>query len=138
MKAALKLRRPSPRPISEPVIALVDVVFFLLVFFMLVARMDASAPFEVIPPSTHAGESLPSGGATVAIGKDGDIAINGTISDKADWARVLTEAMQRDRASFVRLNADGGASLAHVLPIVTTLEDGAFGNVVLVVTPPVK
>ena len=43
----LKARRGLTMP--DPLVSLIDVVFFLLVFFMLVGRMDATAPFDVSP-----------------------------------------------------------------------------------------
>ena len=46
----MNLRRPSRSAQGEPTTALIDVVFFLLVFFMLIGRMDATAPFDVAPP----------------------------------------------------------------------------------------
>ena len=42
----MKLARPTRAQHSETIIALIDVVFFLLVFFMLIGRMDATAPFD--------------------------------------------------------------------------------------------
>ena len=47
----MKLARPARAAHSETIVALIDVVFFLLVFFMLIGRMDATAPFDVLPPS---------------------------------------------------------------------------------------
>ena len=44
----MKLSRPKRDQQSETIIALIDVVFFLLVFFMLIGRMDATAPFDVV------------------------------------------------------------------------------------------
>ena len=67
----MKLTRPVRRAMPETIIALIDVVFFLLVFFMLIGRMDATSPFEVLPPITTTGTDMPAGGATVSIGPTG-------------------------------------------------------------------
>ena len=45
-----RLARPTDRRPPETLVALVDVVFFLLVFALLAGRMDATAPFDVAPP----------------------------------------------------------------------------------------
>ncbi|KIC06494.1 biopolymer transporter ExbD, partial [Leisingera sp. ANG-M1] len=50
---------PSRNPHSETIIALIDVVFFLLVFFMLIGRMDATAPFDVRPATAVTGRDMP-------------------------------------------------------------------------------
>ena len=51
----MKLSRPPARQPPETIVALIDVVFFLLVFFMLIGRMDATAPFDVSPPTAATG-----------------------------------------------------------------------------------
>lgn len=129
----LKLRkRPPPQ---ETIVSLIDVVFFLLVFFMLVGRMDATSPFNVTPPESLAGEDMPSGGTTISIGIDGQLALDGTgISETA-----LLEAIAGQLASnpdlFVRINADGQSRLQKLLPLVSKLEQEGVADVVLVVTP---
>ena len=73
----MKLRRPPDRAQPETIVALIDVVFFLLVFFMLVGRMDANAPFEVTPPYAETGGDMPAGGATISVSESGALAFDG-------------------------------------------------------------
>ncbi|WP_294221655.1 biopolymer transporter ExbD [uncultured Shimia sp.] len=129
------LSRPQRRTPSEPIIALIDVVFFLLVFFMLVARLDASAPFEVIPPNATSGRDMPGGGVTVSIARDGRIAVNGTAYDAEAWLAKTKQAAQRDQATILRVNAHRTTPLRFVLPVTEALDAAAIGEVVLVVTP---
>ena len=60
MKLARGRRRESP----ETIIPLIDVVFFLLIFFMLIGRMDATAPFDVTPAIAQTGQDMPGGGGS--------------------------------------------------------------------------
>ncbi|WP_299425980.1 biopolymer transporter ExbD [uncultured Shimia sp.] len=129
------LRRPQRRAASEPTIALIDVVFFLLVFFMLVARLDASAPFEVIPPNANSGRDMPGGGVTISIAQGGEIAVNGTVYDSRAWLEQTMLVAQRDQATLLRVNAHRTTPLRFVLPITEALQAAALGEVVLVVTP---
>ncbi|SMP34745.1 ExbD/TolR family protein [Shimia sagamensis] len=129
------LSRPQHRTPSEPIIALIDVVFFLLVFFMLVARLDASAPFEVVPPNAVSGRDMPGGGVTISIARDGQVAVNGTAYDAEAWLVVTKQAAQRDQATLLRVNAHRATPLRFVLPITEALDAAAIGEVVLVVTP---
>lgn len=132
----MRLNRPNHRPVQEPVIALIDVVFFLLVFFMLVARLDASAPFQVVPPLAVTGQDMPGGGVTLSVAQDGALAVNGNSVTKDSWLDAVKEARNRDTAMLIRLNAHRMVALRHVLPLIETLETAALGDVVLVVTPP--
>ncbi|MFD2853819.1 ExbD/TolR family protein [Seohaeicola zhoushanensis] len=81
----MKLTRRAPAQHGETIVALIDVVFFLLIFFMLIGRMDATAPFDVIPPVAASGSDMPAGGATLSIAADGALALDGAGSSAPCW-----------------------------------------------------
>jgi len=68
----IRLRR-RPLPQVEPMIPLINVAFLLMAFFMLIGRMDATAPFTVMPPRSDLGASLPQGGATISVSASGEL-----------------------------------------------------------------
>lgn len=131
----MKLQRPLPRTRIEPIVSMIDVVFFLLVFFMLIGRMDATSPFEVTPPLGRTGTELPGGGVIVAVGEDGQQALNGVSMTQEALVAMLAEMLAADSALPVRVNAHHGASLGSVLPLLGRLEDIGLTDVALVVTP---
>ena len=131
----MKLNRPARRQHPETIVALIDVVFFLLVFFMLVGRMDATSPFEVLPPISFGGEDMPAGGVTIAIGRSGELALDGQDIKRADLISAILQRMIAQPDILIRLNAHKGVELRHVLPIVAELEQNGATNVVMVVTP---
>ncbi|MEM9146550.1 MAG: biopolymer transporter ExbD [Pseudomonadota bacterium] len=127
----MKLKRPEARPPTETIIALIDVIFFLLIFFMLVGRMDATAPFQVLPPVAGVGAPMPKGGTTVSLSADGQLALDGVEFDRAEVISRVAEAP----GAMVRVNADAAAELRRLLPLIAQLEDLPGKEVVLVVTP---
>lgn len=131
----MKLARPVKRGSPETIIALIDVVFFLLIFFMLIGRMDASAPFDVTPSTSLTGIDMPGGGVTIAIGADGALALDGaqTESDAA-LSALKTKLIERPDL-LVRVNAHKDAELRWVLPLVGEIRALGARDVVLVVTP---
>lgn len=131
----MKLTRPSRDQQSETIIALIDVVFFLLVFFMLIGRMDATAPFEVSPPVADSGSDMPAGGATLAVAADGALALDGAELNRAGLETALLDLLEQDETVRLRVNAHRDAELRHVLPLVGWAESVGFRDVVLVVTP---
>ena len=128
-------RRESPAQ-SETIIALIDVVFFLLVFFMLIGRMDATAPFDVAPPIALTGTDMPAGGLTLSVSDSGDLALDGIALARSDIEAELASQLRRDPDARLRINAHRDAELRFVLPLVSTAEALGLSNVVLVVTPP--
>jgi biopolymer transport protein ExbD len=131
----VKLRRLSTRTPPESIVALIDVVFFLLVFFMLVGRMDATSPFDVSPPISRAGADMPAGGTTVTIATDGRIALDGGEMATGELLEGIEAQLRNDPDLFVRINAHRETELRHVLPLVSAIERLGVSNVVFVVTP---
>ena len=131
----MKLKRTLRQPQSETIIALIDVVFFLLVFFLLIGRMDATAPFDVAPPQAQTGRDMPAGGITLAISKDGDLALDGTEVTKTDLTAALASQLAQKPDLRLRINAHRTTDLRHVLPHISQAEALGFLDVVLVVTP---
>lgn len=131
----MRLTRPPPRQAPETIIALIDVVFFLLVFFMLIGRMDATAPFEVTPPIAATGADMPAGGITLSVSADGQMAVDGTPTTDA-LAQLLPRITDAPE-TLIRINAHQDAELRHILPLIARLEAAGAADVALVVTPAV-
>jgi len=131
----MKLARLQHRPTPETIIALIDVVLFLLIFFMLIGRLDATAPFEVTPPLAEAGSDMPGGGATVSVSVGGIFALDGVVVTRDELLAGVAEALVRDPDLLIRLNADREAQLRNVLPLAGEFEALGAGEVVLVITP---
>lgn len=129
----MRLTRPPPRQAPETIIALIDVVFFLLVFFMLIGRMDATAPFEVTPPTATTGADMPAGGITLSIGADGARAVDG--KPTADAMALLLPRIADAPETLIRINAHQDAELRHILPMIAQLEAAGAQDVALIVTP---
>ena len=131
MKLAPIRRRDPP----ESIIPLIDVVFFLLVFFMLIGRMDATAPFEVTPAVAATGTDMPGGGVTLAISAEGALALDG-VEMTADAALARLAPVIADApGTLIRVNAHRDAELVDVLPLVARIEAQGARQIVLVVTP---
>jgi biopolymer transport protein ExbD len=131
----MRLARHPRRAAPETIVALIDVVFFLLVFFLLIGRMDATAPFEVLPPVSDGGTDLPGGGATVAIAADGALAIDGAAMSNTAVLETLQTRLRDAPDLRVRINAHGSAPLHTFLPLAAAIEALWAHELVLVVTP---
>ena len=131
----MKLRRPARPTERETVVALIDVTFFLLIFFMLVGRLDATAPFALTPPIGTTGKDLPAGGITLSVAADGALALDGMPLTHDALARLLTERLAKNPATLIRINADKASELRHILSLITAFEDLGAQDVALIVTP---
>ena len=134
----MKLRRPPPRTERESVVALIDVTFFLLVFFMMVGRLDATAPFTVLPPNGQTGTELPGGGITISVGTDGALAVDGTPTAADGLTPAVKTRLTANPSALVRINADRATALRIILSLVNKLEDAGAKDVAIIVSPEVK
>ncbi len=132
----MRITRPAPRNHPETIIALIDVVFFLLVFFMLIGRMDATAPFEVTPPVAQTGADMPAGGITLSVSATGELALDGFALDREGVTQEIQQALGDDPGVVIRINAHHRAVLRDILPLIAQFEALGAQDVVLVVTPP--
>ena len=127
----IRLNRPARHPAPEALIALIDVVFFLLAFFMLIARLEATAPYQVPPPVAQTGATLPGGGLSVAVARDGSLWFDGRQVGQEALLRELSAHPERR----INLESHRDAELRHVLPLISAMKAEGLRDVLLVVTP---
>ncbi len=131
----MKLRRPHRMAERETVVALIDVTFFLLVFFMLVGRLDATAPFAVKPPLGTTGTDLPAGGITLSLAPGGALALDGAPITHDALNVALKTRLAKSPDTLIRINADKETELRTVLSLITEFEDLGAKDVAIIVTP---
>lgn len=131
------MRTPPPRPRNDDdrILPLINVVFLLMIFFMLAGRISALDPFQVEPPrSTSAGgnehqETL------VLVGADGQLALDGTAMDEAAFATAMAEWVEANPGGRVRLKADGRTEATHVVAVMETLRKAGVETLRLMTLP---
>jgi len=105
---------------------LIDVVFLLLVFFMLASRFDVEASLPLVVQAGAAGARTQTGALRVVIGNDDRLQLGDRIVTKQE----LTEAAARSDRSVVVATAPG-ATLQAIVDTLEALEQGGVTNAVL-------
>ncbi len=103
---------------DERILPLINVVFLLLIFFMLAGKLTASDPFGIDPPASISDGESGEHGILVLLGADGRLAVNGNETDDAGLSAALA-ASPSGPSTAVSVKADGRASAAT---LVATLE----------------
>lgn len=117
--------RRSRRPSLTPMI---DVVFLLLVFFMLASQFGQDASVRLSGAGAGAAYSGPP--RLIDIAPDA-LTLNGMGVDIAGLPDALTPLTQ-DRADTVILRGTDGASLQRLLDVAQALQAAGFANLVVV------
>ena len=127
----MRMGRERNREDSEiSLTALIDVVFLLLIFFMVSATFDRTKALEMELPTAETGEGKPAGDALVlrleedggyrlgiglGVGLDGDPV-------PSDGLRAALEAADRDLPLIIRAHPEASSqALVHVLDVARKL-----------------
>ncbi|MEM9044235.1 MAG: biopolymer transporter ExbD [Pseudomonadota bacterium] len=121
-------RQLSP---DDSILPLINVVFLLLIFFMVVGRLSASDPFEVIPPQSVSRGEPAQDAFLIAVGADGELALNGEIVGEDDLIAMVSEA----RVEQLRIKTDNRASAVVTVALIERLRGAGIASVRLMTVP---
>lgn len=97
---------PVRKPLAEPFVPMINVVFLLLIFFLMTAQIAPPDPFEVIPPGVGTG-AAPTGPVTLHLSPEGEFAFGdgrgeaalAAVKDAASGAVFLLRADREMKAA---------------------------------------
>lgn len=121
---------PRKKQISEPTLPMINVVFLLLIFFLLSASIAPRAPFVVEPP--QADLELESGYAPILfLSADGQLFFQG----HSDEAALAAAAAAVPPGSPLTLRADASVSARTVAQLLADMRAAGISQVQLVNRP---
>ena len=124
-----------PRNDEERVLPLINVVFLLLIFFMLAGKLSTFDPFKVAPPRSLSQGQAEMQDAVVLVAADGRLALDGVIMAESALKAALAERMAGADAPRVRLKADGRAEAAGVVAVMELLREAGVERLKLLTLP---
>jgi biopolymer transport protein ExbD len=126
------IRRPND---EERILPLVNVVFLLLIFFMLAGRLSATDPLRVEPPSSASQGMVGQKETVVSVGADGRLAFDGVLMDAAALRAAVAERVTAGETPRIRLRADGRAEAIRVVAVMETLREAGIERLRLLTIP---
>ncbi|MEM8790178.1 MAG: biopolymer transporter ExbD [Pseudomonadota bacterium] len=116
---------------DDSILPLINVVFLLLIFFMVVGKLSANDPFEVIPPQSISDGEAAQQDLTIAVGAEGELALSGKLVTEEELVAAVKAAEQGE----FRIRADSRASAATVVALIDTLRSNGVASVRLLTVP---
>ncbi|EDP63305.1 Biopolymer transport protein ExbD/TolR [alpha proteobacterium BAL199] len=120
---------------DDRILPLINVVFLLLIFFMVVGSLSATDPFTIEPPQSRNGDPRDLKGIVLLIGTDGQLALDGRVLEASALKSAMTERLVDAPAQEVHLKADGAAAATEVVGIMEILRDAGVERVRLMTVP---
>jgi biopolymer transport protein ExbD len=115
---------------------LIDVIFILLIFVVMVARFIDDERLDVTPPSASAGRPAEVDALLIEVDAQGQVVVEGELIEEDDLHDVLTRA--RSRYQRAVLVADRDARLQIAVDVLSEAKLSGFEGVALATTPPEK
>lgn len=128
----MKFGRAVRKNDEERILPLINIVFLLLIFFMLAGRLAAGDPFPIAPAASTSETLAAAVESHLLISADGRVALNGVEMVRASAiaalsaqppAKVTLKAdADADSQAIVSLLAELGATGIETIELLTTLE----------------
>ena len=115
---------------------LINVVFLLLIFFIMTGAMHAVDYFNVDPPTSSSDIQTELNELVILISSDGRVAIDQGEVDEVDLQLTVSDKLARDADTVFRIKADGRVDAARVVEIMELIEAVGVRSVVLLALEP--
>ncbi|KIC14401.1 ExbD/TolR family protein [Leisingera sp. ANG-DT] len=124
----MDLSDPPKRPRAESIVPMINVVFLLLIFFLMTSRLAQPDPFDVTPPDA-ASETAPEAQPVLYISADGRMYFDGA-EDEAALTRLAAASAGHPN---VQLRADARLEAKTLARILRQLAEAGLASAELVV-----
>jgi len=124
-----------PKNDEERILPLINVVFLLLIFFMLAGRLAASDLFEITPPRSASEGNPNQQDMLVLIDAEGRLALDGEVVSESDLKQTVADRLDNNGRPSVRVKADGRADANGVVAIMETLREAGVTQLELLTVP---
>ncbi|CUH98618.1 ExbD/TolR family protein (plasmid) [Leisingera aquaemixtae] len=126
----MDLTDPPRRPRAESIVPMINVVFLLLIFFLMTSRLAQPDPFEVTPPKA-ALDTEATAEAVLYIDAQGQMQFDGAGGEAA----IARLAAASAGSPVVQLRADAGLEAAALARILRQLAAAGLSRAELTVRP---
>ena len=132
------MRLPEPERIddSDNMLPLINVVFLLLIFFILVGAFHSVDLFEVEPPESTTADANEAEPPLVLVGADGRLAIGEQQVDELDLQLAVSDLLAEQPSAVVRVKADLRSEARRVVEVMEMLNAMGVEQVLLLTLEP--
>jgi biopolymer transport protein ExbD len=118
-------------PTEERILPLINVVFLLLIFYMLAGSLAVHEPFAVTAPASLSETRPEPEPRRLLVGADGRMALDGEVLDEAALLAAITQALATDPQLRLELKADAEGSANRVAALLEALHAAGLETVSL-------
>lgn len=122
--------QPDEEPIAAiNVVPLVDIILVVLIIFMVTAPLVLKPVIDVNLPKASSGEETPPAPLNVAVGKDGQLAVNGQPASLDQLAAIAAQKVAEKPDTAAILQADKTVTLETLTAIIDIVKTAGVKKV---------
>ncbi|MCF3195146.1 biopolymer transporter ExbD [Pseudomonas fragi] len=122
---------PKKKRLHIEIIPMIDVMMFLLVFFVLISLnvIPALGIKTQLPGAAHAQQLKPQNKAVITLGLQDRLQLDGQDLNQADLIARLKGLEKPDEKMVIILNSDAGVEVARLVSVMDVLKGSGFSSV---------
>lgn len=129
----MQFKRPGRQFNSEPsLLPLTNIVFLLMIFFLLIGRISEPNAFSVQPPESTSQGPIPGEVLKIELSSAGRIAIDGKRVTRDELAATVRSRRLQTSEQAVQLRADRRDNATDVVRVMRILRDAGVETIRLV------
>lgn len=118
------------------VLPLINVVFLLLIFFMIAGSLSRTEPFRVDAPQSISEGAEAAGPMRLLLGSDGQLALDGQLMDEDELLSEVRLRLAAEPGLRVQLKADADTVGNRVVRLMEGLREAGVERLYLLTLPP--
>lgn len=127
----MKLDRRQPRRELVNITPLIDVVFILLVFFMLAGAIEPDEPFPLAPAASASEIRGDVQDFVVLVDPDGRLALDDRVLTPDTLKEAVRQALTDQPGALIQLKPDAEADAVMVIEVMETIREAGASYIVL-------
>ena len=120
----------------DTILPLINVVFLLLIFFIMTGALHAVDYFNVNPPSSSSEFQASLDDTIILVSADGRVAIDNKEMDEVDLQLSVSDKLAANAGAVFRIKADGRVDAARVVEVMELIEAVGVRRVMLLTLGP--
>lgn len=122
---------PKKKRLHIEIIPMIDVMMFLLVFFVLISLnvIPALGIKTQLPGAAHAQQLKPQNKALITLGLDDRLQLDGKDLDQTELVVQLKAMENPEQKMVIILNSDEGVEVARLVSVMDVLKSSGFSSV---------
>ena len=132
----MKIRQVSTTNHSENILPLVNVVFLLLIFFMLAGAFSKPDLFDVVVPSAENDNAADRKVLTILMNENGEIALDQSILSEEELIKTISNEIESGSLVQLQLKADANMNATRLIDVMELLSNTELSSIHLLTVAP--